>query len=259
MKYPLEIAGKTANIVLNALPNGYIDTSRIIEQIQQIAENLQLNISDFAKMASSIYGAMAKIGVVPGKYYSDFMKFTWSQVQHSDVTATDAGLYFDQYIAKGDENATWGGMNRQQYIDYVQSSSGNKGRAAKERSLIRRTMSNKSAINAKRQYDKTIRDAKNLTGKDGKVDGGSTTGTNADTGSAKDQKDYKNTYDRSAAHPTQVIINIDNLARFDRTAIAGNSDERAIAEAIENKIAEAVAMISAQALNTAGSLISQGA
>lgn len=73
------------------------------------------------------------------------------------------------------------------------------------------------------------------------------------------QKDYKNTYDRSAAHPTQVIINIDNLARFDRTAIAGNSDERAIAEAIENKIAEAVAMISAQALNTAGSLISQGA
>ena len=249
IKYPLEIAGETVDIVLNALPNGHIDTSRIIEQIQQMAENLQLNISDFANMASSIYGAMAKIGVVPGRYYSDFMKFTWSQVQHSDVTATEAGLYFDQYIAKGDKNATWGGMNRQQYIDYVQSSSGNKGRAAKERSLIRKTMSNKSAIKAKQQYDKTIRDAKDLTGKDDKVDGGS----------AKDQKDYKNTYDRSAAHPTQVIINIDNLARFDRTAIAGNSDERAIAEAIENKIAEAVAMISAQALNTAGSLISQGA
>lgn len=260
MKYPLEVAGKTTDIVLNALPNGHIDTSRIITQIQQIAENLQLNISDFAKMASSIYEAMAKIGVVPGKYYSDFKKFTWSQVQHSNVTATDAGLYFDQYIAKGDKNATWGGMNRQQYIDYVQSSSGNKGRAAKERAIIRKTMSNNAAINSKRQYDKAMNNVNKLTGKDGKTDKGSTTGTNAgtDKDKSKNQKDYANTYDRSAARPTQVIINIDNLARFDRTAIAGNSDERAIAEAIETKIAEAVAMISAQALNSAGSVISQG-
>ena len=260
MKYPLEIAGKTTNIVLNALPNGRIDTSRIIEQIQQIANNLQLNISDFAKMASSIYEAMAKIGVVPGKYYSDFMKFTWNQVQHSDVTATDAGLYFDQYIAKGNKNATWGGMNRQQYIDYVQSSSGNKGRAAKERVIIRKTMSNNAAINAKNQYDKAIGNANKLAGKGSKADKGSTTGTNAGTDKNKsnNQKEYANTYDRSAARPTQVIINIDNLARFDRTAIAGNSDERAIAEAIETKIAEAVAMMSSQALNSAGSLISQG-
>lgn len=72
------------------------------------------------------------------------------------------------------------------------------------------------------------------------------------------QKDYANTYDRSAARPTQVIINIDKLANFDRTAIAKNADERAISEAIENKIAEAVAMLSAQALNTASNVISQG-
>lgn len=260
MKYPLKIAGKTTDIVLNALPNGQIDTSRIITQIQQIAENLQLNISDFAKMASSVYEAMAKIGVVPGKYYGDFMKFTWNQVQHSDVTATDAGLYFDQYIAKGDKNATWGGMNRQQYIDYVQSSSGNKGRAAKERVIIRKTMSNNAAINSKRQYDKAMSNVNKLTGKDGKADKGSTTGTNAgtDKDKSKSQKEYANTYDRSAARPTQVIINIDNLARFDRTAIAKNADDRAIIEMMENKIAEAIAMISAQALNSASSLISQG-
>lgn len=259
MKYPLEIAGKTTNIVLNALPNGRIDTSRIIEQIQQIANNLQLNISDFAKMASSIYEAMAKIGVVPGKYYSDFMKFTWSQVQHSDVTATDAGLYFDQYIAKGDKNATWGGLNRQQYIDYVQSSSGNKGRAAKERVMIRKTMSNNAAINSKRRYDKTIGNVNKLTGKGSKTDNGSTTGTNAgtDKDKSKNQKEYANTYDRSAARPTQVVINIDNLARFDRTVIAKNSDDKAIIEMMENKITEAVTMLSTQALNSASSLIAQ--
>lgn len=257
MKYPLEKAGKTTEIVLNALPNGHIDTSRIITQIQQIAENLQFNISDFAKMASSIYEAMAEIDVVPGKYYSDFMKFTYSQTQHADVTAADAGTYFDRYIAKGDKNATWGGLNRQQYIDYVQSSSGNKGRAAKERVLIRKTLSYNAAINAKRQYDKTVKSVHDLTGNN--KDKGGTSGSNAGTDKNKggNQKEYANTYDRSAARPTQVIINIDNLARFDRTAIAGNSDERAITEAIETKIAEAVAMLSAQALNSASSLIAQ--
>ena len=72
------------------------------------------------------------------------------------------------------------------------------------------------------------------------------------------QKDYKNTYDRSTAKPTQVVINIDKLANFDRTAIAKNADDRAIIETIENKIAEAIAMLSSQALNSASNLISQG-
>lgn len=74
----------------------------------------------------------------------------------------------------------------------------------------------------------------------------------------KKQKDYASTYGRNAAKPTQVIIHIDNLARFDKTAIAGNSDERAIANAIETKIADAVSMLSAQILTTASSTISQG-
>lgn len=257
LKYPLEIAGKTTDIVLNALPDGRIDTSRIIAQIQSIADNLQLNITDFAKMASSVYEAMAKIGAVPGKYYSDFMRFTWSQVAHSDVTATDAGLYFDQYIAKGNKDATWGGLNRQQYIDYIQSSSGNKGRAAKERNLIRKTMANRAAINAKNQYDKAMQDINNSTSKDNDLNTSGTNGTNTGADSTKNQKDYKNTYDRSIARPTQVVINIDKLANFDRTAIAKNTDDRAIIEMMENKIAEAVAMLSTQALNSASSLIAQ--
>lgn len=71
------------------------------------------------------------------------------------------------------------------------------------------------------------------------------------------QKEYRNTYDRSAARPTQVVINIDKLANFDRTAIAKNADDRAIITMIEDKIAEAVAMLSAQTLNSASNLIAQ--
>ena len=267
MQYSLKTPQGTINAILRALPNGRIDTSSIIQQLQQVANTLQLNISDFANMAASVYEILAKSGLVPGKYYSDFRKFTWAQTQHSNVTKTDAGLYFDQYIAKGDKNAKWGGMSKEEYIDFVTDTS-NKGRAAQERVLIRRKFSNKAADNAKRQHDKTMGAINGLTG--GKGNGNGTgTGTGTDNGSTngtvggtdkdktKNQKDYANTYDRSAARPTQVIINIDSLARFDRTAIAKNADDRAIAEAMETKIAEAIAMLSSQALNAAGSVVAQ--
>lgn len=74
----------------------------------------------------------------------------------------------------------------------------------------------------------------------------------------KNQKDYASTYDRNAAKPTQVIINIDKLANFDKTSISKDSNDRAITEAIETKIAEAISMLSAQILTTASSTISQG-
>ena len=74
----------------------------------------------------------------------------------------------------------------------------------------------------------------------------------------KKQKDYASTYGRNAAKPTQVIINIDKLASFDRTAISKESNERAITEAIEIKIAEAVSMLSSQILTAASATISQG-
>lgn len=52
-----------------------------------------------------------------------------------------------------------------------------------------------------------------------------------------------------------MIINIDKFANLDRTAIVGNADERAIAEAIETKIAEAVMMMASQILSSAGNLM----
>ena len=78
------------------------------------------------------------------------------------------------------------------------------------------------------------------------------------TDDKKKQKDYASTYGRNAAKPTQVIINIDKLASFDRTSISKESNERTITEAIEAKIAEAVSMLSSQILTTTSAAISQG-
>lgn len=259
LEYPFKTVKGTVNLVFNALPNGRIDTSKIIQQIKQIANNLQLNISDFAKMASSIYQAMAEIGVVPGKYYSDYIRFAKEQTKHANVTAADAAAYWDRYIGKGDKDIKWHGMTKEEYVDYVKTggTGGKDTLAARERSEIRAKAAINAGINAKKQADAAKKDAEEQKKNVDSITG-STSGTNTGTDKDKDkQKDYKNTYDRSAARPTQVIINIDNLARFDRTAVVKDADDKALIESIETKIAEAVAMLSSQALNSAGSLIAQ--
>ena len=77
-------------------------------------------------------------------------------------------------------------------------------------------------------------------------------------GSTPSQKDYASTYGGGSSKPTTVNINIQNLCRFDGTTITKDADDKKIIAMMENKIAEAVMMMSSSALNTAGSLISQG-
>ena len=108
------------------------------------------------------------------------------------------------------------------------------------------------------RFPETASSVKNITVSKTTRNGSSGGGSYSPSDDKKKQKDYASTYGRNSAKPTQVIINIDNLARFDRTTIAGDSNERAIATAMETKIAEAVSMLSAQILTSASSAISQG-
>lgn len=108
------------------------------------------------------------------------------------------------------------------------------------------------------RFPETASSVKNITVSKTTRNGSSGGSSYSPSDDKKKQKDYASTYGRNAAKPTQVIINIDKLANFDRTAIAKNSDEQTIANAIEMKIAEAVSMLSAQILTSASSTISQG-
>ena len=260
MIYTADIAGQTIRVAINSLPNGGIDYSNIIEQVGHIAKNLQLNLSNFADMAAQVYSEIANYGNVP-TYYSSYRKFVRGQLKGATITAEDAGTYWDEKIRPNLSKATLSWQkDRQTYINYV-TNTNNKGRGAKEREYIRDYAATSAADNAKRTHDKINLNTNNITNNNKNNPGGSATGSYG--GNPKDdkkkhnQKDYANTYDRSAARPTQVIINIDSLAKFDRTAIAKNADEQSIVDAIENKIAEAVALLSTQALNSASSLIAQ--
>ena len=244
---------------LKVLPNGQIDTASIIAQIRQKVAAFKLTMTQFANLVAGVYSELIKSGLVKGNYYSNYIKYTTDQTKHMYVTADDAGSYFDTYIAKGDAKATWKGMNKQEYVKYI-TNTNNKDDAAQERAIIRGKIARNAAISAKRNTDKLLETLGQSNDKT--TDKGTTNGTNGSSGGGddkkKNQKDYASSYDRSAARPTQVVIQIENLANFDRTAISKDSNERAITEAIENKIADAVSMLSAQILSTASNTISQG-
>jgi len=68
---------------------------------------------------------------------------------------------------------------------------------------------------------------------------------------AKDQQAYASHYDRTAARPTQVVFNINNLANFDRTTVASSAEERDLIATMEDRIAGAVYQMFAEASNQA--------
>ena len=78
------------------------------------------------------------------------------------------------------------------------------------------------------------------------------------TSKNNDQQKYGNHYSRQAARPTQINITIGSLANFDKTFIAKNAEEREMVEAMENKMAEAISMLTSQ-LSSQLSIVAENA
>lgn len=115
----------------------------------------------------------------------------------------------------------------------------------------------KNASNGIMIFDPTLHlyDLPNIgnNGTDGNKDSTKTTTVNTGTGTGKrspfadltDQSDYKNRYARQGARPTQIIINIDKLANFDKSQFL-TADQKTMANTLQQDIAQAVAMAFAQ-------------
>lgn len=72
-----------------------------------------------------------------------------------------------------------------------------------------------------------------------------------------DQSDYKNRYQRSAARPTQIIFNIDNLCNFDRTEFL-TADEREITDKMMPRVVHAISQAVATASQQIGAMPNVG-
>ena len=57
---------------------------------------------------------------------------------------------------------------------------------------------------------------------------------------------YESSYAQNAARPTQVVININDLMKTDKIVVASDAEERQLANAMEDKIEQALDILRGQ-------------
>lgn len=256
---------KEIKLSLSMLPNGEINYDDAVTQIKNSVEGFNGNIHDFANMAAKVYKMLADAGFkgMPNTK-EGALEWTQKQLQNLPITAGDAASFYHNYVGDNSWLKKYG-VSVEEYQNYVGSPNGKitiNGKtfsAVNDRKNIRETISNKAV---EQIYDGVqafngngpLRPEYQNTGTNNATGNGNQ-GTPTPTPSPTDQNDYQSHYDNSSARPTQININIDKLANFDRTTIAASAEERDLIASMENKITEAVYRIFAEASNQAQSTI----
>ncbi len=244
-------------LMLSTLPNGQLNFTNILDQIRAKVTNFNLTLQGFTDIIGTAYKMMAEAGIIDIKDINSLQ----GQIRHQ-LTGAKYGdetprQYYAQWIANN-PNSEWvkAGITEKQYVDFVMGRSGNTlnlGNRVVTRSGEQQQMYNNISL---KTANTIIEQNKHLTEK-AKQFGNNNSGTqNTPTpkptpAPAQDQQAYASHYDRSAARPTQVVFNINNLASFDRTTVASSAEERDLMAAMEDRIAGAVYQMFAEASNQA--------
>ena len=242
-------------LMLSTLPNGKLDFTNILEQIRSKVTNFNLTVQGFTDIIGSAYKMMAEAGVIDIKSRTDLRNQILHQMTGAKYNDATPSQYYDQWI-RNNNNSEWvkAGISKKQYVDFIMGRSGetlNLGNRivsrSEEKKQMWRNMAGKTADKILEQNQNLINQAEKLGNQNNNTPQGVSTPTTPT--SVNNQIAYASPYERSAAKPTQVIININELAHFDRTAIASNADERDLMAAMEERIAGAVYQIFAEASN----------
>lgn len=247
---------QTADIelMLQSLPNGRIDFSNILEQIRSKIANFKITLQNFTDILASAYKMMAEAGIIDINSRDDLKKLIRNQMAGATYGEDTYRDYFKTHVSK---SAEWAGINEQTYVDFMMGRSGETIQTKKrivnrnaEKQQMYWNFAGASAdkvmgdIQASQKKAKALGGGKNIPGTQNPPPSAP---TNPGT-----QDAYASHYDKSAARPTVVNINIGELAHFDRTAIASSSQERDIMAAMEEKIAESIYRLSMAAFNNTG-------
>ena len=242
-------------LILSTLPNGRLDFTNILEQIRSKVTNFNLTVQGFTDIIGTAYKMMAEAGVIDIKSRADLRNQILHQMTGAKYNDETPRQYYAQWI-QNNANSEWvkAGISEKQYVDFIMGRSGetlNLGNRivsrAEEKKQMWRNMAGKTANKILEQNQNLINQAEKLGNQNNVTPQGVSTPTTPT--SVNNQTAYASPYERSAAKPTQVIININELAHFDRTAIASNADERDLMAAMEERIAGAVYQIFAEASN----------
>lgn len=228
---------------LSTLSDGSLDFTNILKQIRDKVANFNLTVQGFSDIIGTAYKMMAEAGVIDIKDRNSLRNQILHQMTGAKYNDETPRQYYVQWI-KNNDNSEWvkAGISEKQYVDFIMGRSGetlNLGNRivsrSEEKKQMWRNMAGKTA-------DKILEQNQNNNTPQG-------VSTPTTPTSVNNQTAYASPYERSAAKPTQVIININELAHFDRTAIASNADERDLMAAMEERIAGAVYQIFAEASN----------
>lgn len=253
---------QSANIelILSTLPNGRLNFTNILDQIREKIANFNLTIQGFSDIIGTAYKMMADAGIVNLNDRNGMQKFIRHNLIGAKYGDSTPRQYYQQWIANN-PNSEWvrAGISEKQYVDFIMGRSGetiNLGNRvvsrSTEKSQMWTNMSRKTA-------DTIINQNKQKSGGGPKPNiptkpvSTHTPAPSTSTPSADTQDAYASHYDKSAARPTVVNININELAHFDRTSVASSAQEREMMAAMEEKIAESIYRLSMTAFNNVGS------
>ncbi len=222
-------------------------------QIQSKIGEFKRNHEDFANMTAKVYKAMADAGLVPNTE-EDMRSFVWQQMEHANITKEQATSYYHDHVP---ENSVWkrAGKTLEEWQQYIADPNGKvvingkTYRSSVDRVAMRKKLTNNAVSAMMGTVDKLK--AKTPQSTPTPTPTPTPTTPTATPSVTKDQTAYGSHYDRSAARPTQVVFNINNLASFDRTTVASSAEERDLMAAMEQRIAGAVYTMFAEASNQA--------
>lgn len=244
-------------LMLSTLPNGQLSFTNILDQIRTKVTNFNLTLQGFTDIIGTAYKMMAEAGIIDISDANNLKNQIRHQLNGAKYGDETPRQYYAQWIANN-SNSEWvkAGITEKQYVDFVMGRSGNTINLG-NRVVTRSGEQQQMYSNISRKTANTIIEQnKHLTEK-AKQFGNNNSGTqNTPTSTptpapAKDQQAYASHYDRTAARPTQVVFNINNLANFDRTTVASSAEERDLIATMEDRIAGAVYQMFAEASNQA--------
>lgn len=253
---------QSANIelILSTLPNGRLNFTNILDQIREKIANFNLTIQGFSDIIGTAYKMMADAGIVDLNDRNGMQKFIRHNLTGAKYGDSTPRQYYQQWIANN-PNSEWvrAGISEKQYVDFIMGRSGetiNLGNRVVSRSTEKSQMWNNMS---RKTADTIINQNKQKSGGGPKPNiptkpvSTHTPAPSTSTPSAGTQDAYASHYDKSAARPTVVNININELAHFDRTSVASSAQEREMMAAMEEKIAESIYRLSMTAFNNVGS------
>lgn len=227
-------------LMLSTLPNGQLNFTNILDQIRTKVTNFNLTLQGFTDIIGTAYKMMAEAGIIDisdANNLTNLIRHQLSGAEYGDETPRQ---YWIQWI-DNNSNSEWikAGITEKQYVDFMMGRSGNTINLG-NRVVTRSGEQQQMYSNISRKTANTI------------IAGIQNTPTPTPTPApAKDQQAYASHYDRTAARPTQVVFNINNLANFDRTTVASSAEERDLIATMEDRIAGAVYQMFAEASNQA--------